>query len=271
MTNGTDLTDFKYLFIDVTIDSGLNFLQKSVCVKSCPTTANLVVDCAPTFFVPDCSQLQTYDSSAVLNRFCLPSNQTVLQKISSLFSGFNLESITESIYANRYIIFVSIGLAFGLSYAFTIVLQYCTWLLVLISIIGIYVIGIIGGLMCWNKYKSIQDQATPAGSSGAENNESSAKFYKYMALGLWICVFLFTLAIIFAFSEIRLAIGVIQSSADFVSDHKSVVFIPVLLIIIMAVFVLYWSYGLAALYSTGELYHDVNYPWGKIRGNDGLK
>lgn len=265
------MTDYKYLFIDVSVQSNANFLQNSVCVKSCPTTANLTVDCATTFFVSQCSNLNTYDSSVLLNRFCMPSNQTVLQKISSLFSGFNLESVTESIYANRYIIFVSIGLAFALSYAFTVFLQYCTWLLVLISIVGIYVVGIGGGLMCWNKYKSIRDQEVPSGSSGSDNNESSAKFYKYMALAVWICVFLFTLVIIFAFSEIRLAVSVIQSAADYVSDHKSVVFIPIFLIALMGIFILYWSYGLAAVYSTGELYHDNRYPWGKIRGNDGLE
>jgi Plasma-membrane choline transporter len=269
VTNGTDLTAFKYLFIDVSVST--NFLKNSVCVKSCPTTANLTVDCAPTFFVPNCQTLTAYDSSVVLNRFCIPSNQTVLQKVGSLFSGFNMESVTESIYANRYILLSSVGLAFVLSYAFTIVLQYCTWLLILISIVGIYVVGIIGGLMCWSKYKSVQQQAVAPGSSGADNNQSTAKFYKYMAIGLWTCVVLFTLAIIFALAEIRLAVAVIQASADFVSDHKVVVFIPILIITVMGAFMLYWSWGLAVIYSTGEIYHDPNYPWGKIRGNDALK
>lgn len=79
------------------------------------------------------------------------------------------------------------------------------------------------------------------------------------------------LAIVCLFNRIKLAVKVIEAAADFVSDYKEIVLVPILLVVIAGLYCVYWIYGLAWIFSTGEVYHNSNYPWGKISWTDGLK
>ena len=79
------------------------------------------------------------------------------------------------------------------------------------------------------------------------------------------------LAIVCLFNRIKLAVKVIEAAADFVTDYKEIVLVPILLVIIAGIYSTYWIYGLAWIFSTGEVYHNPNYPWGKISWTDGLK
>src|SRR3990167_526536 len=119
-----DLTDYKYLFFDLA--DLTEILPSTVCVKSCPTGDEQQIQCYPTKNVANCGELVSYDSFKFLGGFCVPAQDELLQQIGSLFSGFNLESLADSIWVNRYIILSFVGVAFLLSYFFTLFLQYCT-------------------------------------------------------------------------------------------------------------------------------------------------
>lgn len=264
--NGTDATQYPYLFFGVPgiFDGGL--LAKTVCVSQCPTADNQTLKCLTTTHVTDCSQVQSYSSYVLMKRFCIPNEQTMLEKVASLFSGFNLESIIESMILNKWIILSSVGIAFLLGYFFTFVLQYCTWLLVIISIAGIFAVGIFLSISSWKKYHTIKAQPVdPNNPSSQGNITSSANFYKWVAIGLWAGMGLLALSLCCLFNRIRLAVKVITAAADFVQDYKHVVFIPIILMAIAAAFVAAWCYGLAAIFSTGDIYWNSEYPWGKIR------
>lgn len=268
--NGTnDLTEYKYLFFD--LEDITEILPNSVCVKSCPTDSGQQIECYPTKNVPNCGDLVSYDSFKFLGGFCLPAQDEFLQQIGSLFSGFNLESIADSIWVNRYIILSFIGVAFLLSYFFTLFLQYCTWLVVAISIIGIYVVGGFLSILCWRKYKSILEQKATSDPQSQDNLNKSANVYKWAAIGMWIILTLFTLIICCLFSRIVLAVNVIQAAADFVTDYKAVIFVPILMVLLIVGYILFWAYGLAVIYSTGTVYHDSGYPWGLIETQDMTK
>ncbi len=192
-----------------------------------------------------------------------------MKTVASLFAGVNSESIFESIYLNRWVILGSFGFAFLLSYFFSFFLQYCTWFMVALSIVGIYGLGIFLSILSWRRYKEIQSQETTPDTE--EKISSSARFYKYLAIGLWSLLAILFMAIVCLFNRIKLAVKVIQAAADFVSDYKEVIFVPVVLVLVAVAYLAYWVYGLACIYSTGEVYHNPNYPWGKIKWSDGLK
>lgn len=227
------------------------------------------MDCFPTGNVTTCAMLQSYDTKVFAGGFCLPTEKEVLTKISSLFSGINLESCVEAIYVNRYIILASVVLAFAFSFFFSFFLQHCTWCVVIISMVGVYGLGGYLSIASWSHYKSLKREAESSAST--EEGISSANFYKWVAIGLWISLTLLLLITVCLFSRIKLAVNVIKAAAEFVADNKGVVFIPVVIVLLNAAFVAYWLWGLAAIFSTGEVYHNFDYPWGKIKYNDSLK
>jgi hypothetical protein len=67
------------------------------------------------------------------------------------------------------------------------------------------------------------------------------------------------------FDRIILATHIIQAAADFVGEQTAITLVPVLSVVVSFVFFAVWLAGLAAIYSTGEVCHDKNFPWGKIK------
>jgi len=107
--------------------------------------------------------------------------------------------------------------------------------------------------------------------SGEDQYSSNASFYKWVAIGLWIFLSLLLLVIVCLFSRIQLAIHVIMAAADFVTDASGIILVPVLMIVASVLYLGFWIFSGAQLMSTGEVYHNPNFPWGKIRLDDVLK
>ena len=272
-TTGRDATAYPYLFFNlVNVFEGQSLLYQSSCVSACPTGSNQTLNCLTTPNVTNCSSLYTYGSIVFLKGFCLPSDQGLLSQIAQLFSGFNVQSILNSIYVNRWIIVGCVGMAFVLSYLFTLFLQYCTWLVVLLSILGIFALGGLLSMLSWSRYKRLQEQAASAtDSSITDDLNSDATFYKYIAIGLWVALGLCLIILVCLIDRVILAVKVIQAAADFVTDYKEMVFVPIVLIFVAAAYTLAWGYGLAAIYSVGELKWNPSYPWGKLDVNQQIK
>lgn len=266
--NDKDLSDFKFLFFN-NPRFGQAILSRTVCVKSCPTDLNQPLDCFPTGNVTSCDLLKSYDTTVFADGFCLPTEKEVLAKIASLFSGLNIESCVESIYMNRYIILGSVVFAFMLSYFFSFFLQHCTWCVVIISMVGVYALGIYISIASWSRYRSLKSE--PSTSESESEVLSNANFYKWVAIALWGALSLLLLITVCLFSRIKLAVNVIKAAAEFVSDQKGIVILPLVMILLNAAFLAYWLWSLAAIFSTGEIYHSYDYPWGKIKYNDSLK
>ena len=221
--------------------------------------------------IQDCNSIKPYDTFVFIGHFCIPTDKATLRSISSLFSGFSMETVAQSVYINRNILLASVLIAFMVSYFFSFFLQHCTWLVVILSIFGIFSLGIFLSIMSWKKYRSILEDVGKSASEGDNNTRSSANFYKWISIGLWTTLSLSLCAIVCLFGKIKVAVKVIQAAAEFVSDYKGIVFTPVVLIVITFSFFVLWMYGLAAIFSTGEIYHNSSYPWGKIKYNDELK
>ena len=156
-----DASQYKYLFFN-SPKLTQNILSRTVCVKECPTATTTSIDCLTNANVTRCDTLKAYATHVLFERFCIPDEKELLQAVGSVFAGVNAESIIESLIQNRWIILGCLGFAFALSYFFSFFLQYCTWLIVAISIVGIYALGIYLSILSWSRYKSImREPMTP--------------------------------------------------------------------------------------------------------------
>ena len=262
-----NLTEFKYLYFNLPSVGG-NLLSKSICISSCPKASNETVACYPTSNITKCSDIVSYETTDFLSGFCVPTSQELLVKVGSLFSGLNIESFLESVFLNKFILCMAVGVAFALSYMYSVLLEYCTWLIVTISILGIFAAGIFLSILSWRRYKELMS-SPPA--DGQDQYSSNASFYKWVAIVLWIFLSLLLLIIVCLFSRIQLAIHVIMAAADFVTDASGIILVPVLMIVASVMYLGFWIFAGAQIMSTGEVYHNPNYPWGKIKLDEPLK
>jgi len=263
-----DAAEFKFLFFN-SPKLGDKLLSRTVCVKKCPDGANENLACLPTRNVTDCSELKAYDTLTFLDGFCIPVQSDLLSNVASTFSGLNIESVAESIIANRYIFLICLGFAFAVSYLFSILLEHCTWVIVSVSIVGLLVGGTYISIMSWIRYKTLATEAETSPSK--EEMMSNANFYKWVAIILWTALSIFLLVLICLFGRLVLAVNVIRAAADFVTDATGIVLVPVVVIFMSFLFFVFWCYALMRLYSTGELYHHSSYPWGKIKTSQELR
>lgn len=180
-----------------------------------------------------------------------------------MFSGFNFQSLFQSFSANRYVFLASIAVAFFLSYLFCYLLDWCTWIIVIVSIVGVFALGIYLSILSWRRYAELRDQ--PKDNDNKENLNENASVYKWIAIILWIILSLLFLVLCCLFDRIILATHVIQAAADFVGEQTAITLVPVLSVVVSFVFLFVWMVGLAAIYSTGQIYHNKDYPWGKIK------
>ena len=180
-----------------------------------------------------------------------------------MFSGFNLQSFFQSFSASRYIFIAAIGVAFLLSYLFCYLLDWCTWVIVIVSIVGVFALGIYISILSWLRYAKLRDE--PKTEDSKDNLIENANIYKWIAITLWVVLSLLFMTLCCLFDRIILATHIIQAAADFVGDQTAITLVPVLSVVVSFVFFFFWLLGLAAIYSTGEIYHNKDYPWGKIK------
>ena len=262
MFNNTDATQYPYLFFNKP-DNYTNLLSRTICVKNCPKNSSESIECLVGTKVTDCKDLTPYSTSVFFNNFCAPVKEEFLAKVASMFSGFNIQTIFQSLYMNRYVFLMSMGTAFLLSYIFSYLLDLCTWLIVILSIGGVFALGVILSILSWRRYLKLKGETMD--DDNRDNLEGNASVYKWIAIGLW-CVLTLLLLIIFClFDRIKLATECLQAASDFVGEQVAITLVPILSVLIIFLFLVYWMVGLAFILSTGELYHNPSYPWGKIK------
>ena len=262
-----DATEFKYLYFNLP-NLGSGILSRTICVKSCPKSDTEKLECFPTKNIQKCEDLKSYNSISVLDGFCIPTQTDSLQKVASTFSGMNLQSIYESAIYNKYIFLICLAIAFALSYLFSLLLEHFTWIIVTVSIAGILIGGTYMSIMSWLRYKKLAEEAET--SQNKDEMLSNAKFYKWVAIILWTIIGIFLLTLLCLFSRLVLAVNVIRAAADFVTDSVGIVLVPVVITVISILYFILWCYQLMMLYSTGVLYHNPSYPWGKIKTDGDL-
>ena len=92
-----------------------------------------------------------------------------------------------------------------------------------------------------------------------------------MPICIWTILSVVLIVTVCLFDPIKIVVKVIKANAEFVGDEKAIVKIPVVMFVVKAINMIVYLYGAAAISSTGEIYHNPEYPWGKIRCSYTLK
>lgn len=84
------------------------------------------------------------------------------------------------------------------------------------------------------------------------------------ALIIWGLLLLFLCMIWCSWKRVKLAATILQATADYLTDVKRVMFVPIVLFFMLVAFLAWWMYSGAYLFSSGDVMHDPSQPFGKI-------
>lgn len=66
-------------------------------------------------------------------------------------------------------------------------------------------------------------------------------------------------------SRIKLAARIIQATADYITDVKRILIVPIIMTIALIAYLLWWSYSGAHIFSIGHTEWDPSLPWGDVK------
>lgn len=144
------------------------------------------------------------------------------------------------LYKGWKILAMALVLGTGLCLVYIMILRYCTKIIIWISIAGT-ILGLAAlGFTFFLKYQ-------------AEEDEQFKKLYKVLMVVIWGVDALLALVILCLFNDIKSSLSIAESAGKFMTNNLSVVFVPFLMNIFAALFVVFWSYIGMYLLSTGEI------------------
>ena len=148
-------------------------------------------------------------------------------------------------YLSRWVILICIVFAFVITFIYLKLMDCCAWLLAWITVFIIQASLIALGYLAYAERQNLVAIAGYSTSTAA-----------WLEAGYWICWILaglYYLVIACNFKSLRVSIAIIETAADYFSDTKRIVIIPVIYFCFgLCVFVL-WIYGLVCVTSIGTI------------------
>ena len=238
--------DHQFLYINQPQSTKLK--DHMVCVKQCPVDEDSTIDCVPNSDINNCSNLNVYKSFGFINRICIPlkiqDTDTIKSNMNISYSQEVVEDIKDAWVVFIIILFISVLVSFIYFY----LLQCCAGVMVVLMIIVGLGCFIGFGVFCWLRYRQLLAET--------EFNEEIANNYKVTAIVMWVLAGVFALLICCLWKRIKLAIQMIKAAADFVTDKKSVLLSPIIVILFMGIFIMLWVLTFAFVFSVGEIRYD---------------
>jgi len=91
------------------------------------------------------------------------------------------------------------------------------------------------------------------------------KTYLYLAIITAAVEAILILCFCCLWSRIKLAARIIQATADYITDVKRIIFVPIIMTVVLIGYLLWWSYSGAHIFSIGTTTWDKSLPWGDVR------
>lgn len=274
------VADYGYLYFAIPYKG---YLDKTICVKSCPTTNSVTIDCVPTKANTNCiatinfksttitafeasiasgttGMLVQYDTKGYINRYCLPSSTTINQGFSAATSSVSdsvnsvddLENWIADLRTSWGCIAGMVGLAFILGFIYMIFVRYCSGVFTWISILGCIIFFAVLGALLYKNANDLTSLYSSSYSGGSVNtstdSSTSRKVLAYICWGLSGLVLLMTICL---YSRIKLAIAILKTAADFVKAVPTVYFVPPFMLICLLLFFAYAGITGIYLFSSG--------------------
>lgn len=259
--------DFRYVFIDKSVlipDTSPSFsdlVDKTICVKKCPSSTDETVDCFPLKSnLTNCNQLKVYKTYGLFGRICIPSAEDLSGLILNNIDLSYGEEAVEEIQNAWPIFIITFFVTIIVCIIFYLLLQTCAGVILWLTIIGT-IFGLLGfGVFSWLKRNELIDK----------NENDSADKFKIIAICCWVASGIFALFALCLCSQINLAIRMIKSSAEFVRSRLSVFLVPIIQCLVVLVFFVWWLFTFLHVYSVGTVEYNNNI-FGKIIWEDQTK
>jgi len=255
--------DYGHLYItDLSIASVNGIFDTAVCVKECPQT-NTTISCKTTSNVASCGQ-GAYDTKQVLGycfpRSNLPDSMKAGWKMAlDAFLQNPIGKYFNDLYLSSRAIYWS--MAMGVVYCFILIAflsafaEPIAWICVALIQIGLLGVGVAGFFMRQQELER-QNQIAMTTDQLKLSNETANKYMMFGILGS-ILALLFCVCIFCGFRSLKLAIDVIDASADFLNGTKRIILVPVFYFFLTIMVLLVWVGAFASVASMNNIVADT--------------
>jgi len=244
---------FPFLFINN--PASVKYGEETICVARCPEDKTDIPSCSPNNDIKSCSNIKSYETTGFLKRICLPKVTAIKDMIQSRLNISYIHAFVQDIKEAWPIILAMVGITLIVCFVYYYLLENCAPCMVAFVLIG-SIVALAGlGVFFWQRYKTFS----------IENPEmQGASDYKWVAIGLWIATGVLLLLILMLYGRIRVATKMIAAAADFITDRMMLLLIPVLSILFIAAFFVWWSFSFIYIFSIGTLRYDQGDIFGDI-------
>jgi len=242
----------KLYYPDLSDENGIK--TRYVCIKGdCPTSdSSISIDFKETGDVTNANigTFQRYNSIEYLGKYCLPVKDELPDSLKdnydTLWDSLNLDAVERYIndIATAWPIFlIGTFITLVLCLLFMIIVEYFAAILAWVSIIISFVALTGLGFYFFFTRNENSDQA--------DDNNSTLQI-------VWACFCWAGAALILVFvccygKALRVAIGVVQAAADFITDTKRILIVPVIGFLIVVVFYTIWIFVAIFVYTIGTI------------------
>ena len=266
------ITDFGFSTPNAIFASG-------VCVKKCPTKGDTTIDCKPTKSVKKCDDPEIiknlYKTKSVMD-YCFPASKADLPPSfvdgwAAALKSFSQSSIGKNfndMYLSSRAMYCSIAMGVVYSFIFIYLMSFfaetISWIIIALVQGGLW--AACAG--CWVTRSNSLIARGPIVQNPDPKAEMTA--VEKQELYLLIATIIFGLAatcfcccVICSFRSLKLAIDVIDASADFLAGTKRIVLVPILYFFLIIVSIMVWSGATACVISMSKITADDIIPQGK--------
>jgi hypothetical protein len=252
------LANYGHLFFNDPSNNDLT--ANNICVSKCPTSASDTVDCYPNSNFSSCSDMTLYESKSIGKRFCWPTkngDDQVDSESNESFDDLGRETAYGDLVDAWPIYLMAVVLTFILALCFIKALEACALSMIKCMIILYSIIMFSLGAVMFYSYMTYENEQ--------EIHEDQRNGFLIFALIIWGLLALFLCLIWCSWKRVKLAATIIQATADYLTDIKRVMFVPIILFLLLGVFLAWWMYSGAYLFSSGTVEHDPAQPFGTIK------
>lgn len=241
-----------YLYIgniDAAVETPKDFFLYGVCANKCPSQTNEVLTCIPTALVSSAMCSLSEYGTTEFGGYCFPVYSTlpaeaqshwddVKDFFSNSFAGRGLEDL----YNARWCLLVCVFLALFFAFAFVKFMDWCAFYVAWATIVLIELSLIGVGTFCWVYKDHLQDEG-----------EDPTNWLEVGAYTSWSLAAIYLLLLACFFKNLRVAIAIIETAADYFADTKRIILIPCLFFAVSLVIVSGWVAAIFCVGSIGEI------------------
>jgi len=277
--SGEAAADYPYLFLYNAVTQ-LNSLDtdlanQAICVKACPTNYNMTtLECLPTSNVPECKieKANIFLSYAWLKKVCVPSLSLYDEAKKNTSAGNDEGNRTSTELDTEYnavgglintkfingdklfdylgdlvtvweIFLACIGIAVVVGLVYLLIIRCCGCCFAYLVIFLILVLLAVLGYVFHKRMDHYDDL----------DDTTYKNIMLAFAIIFYALAFIWLLVILCSCNKIRLSIAITEIAARFVWDVWSILFVPLIMFVIVALYLAYWIALSVYIYSSGEV------------------